>query len=108
MNYTHHTLVSSLSASPCCTSGFGTLLVSMHLACFVTHDFRHAIVALQTQLSPPISVAQPMQRLGSNSAKVPQFQAAATSSGQIPLLAPPPLNSPGVTPRQLSGVPGGM
>lgn len=80
----------------------------MHLAGFVTEHLRYAIVALQTQLSPPTSVAQPMQRLGSNSAKLPQFQAAATSSGQIPLLAPPPLNNPGVTPRQLSGVPGGM
>lgn len=43
-----------------------------------------------------------LQRINSNTATVPQFQSTASSSGQIPLLAPPPANSPSQLPLQQS------
>ncbi|DBA88741.1 TPA: hypothetical protein ACH3X1_004162 [Trebouxia sp. C0004] len=60
----------------------------------------------KTQLSPPASGTQPLSRLGSASAQLPRFQSATATSGQIPLLAPPPANSPGPTLARLSGAPG--
>lgn len=60
----------------------------------------------KTQLSPPASGSQPLPRLGSANAQLPRFQAATATSGQIPLLAPPPAKSPGPTLARLSGTPG--
>ncbi len=69
------------------------------------HDDRsHPVV--QTQLSPLASGNQPLPRLGSTRAQLPRFQAATATSGQIPLLAPPPAKSPGPTLARLSGMPG--
>ena len=67
-------------------------------------DSSHPVV--QTQLSPPASGSQPLPRLGSANAQLPRFQAATATSGQIPLLAPPPAKSPGPTLARLSGTPG--
>ncbi|KAL0055203.1 hypothetical protein WJX82_008776 [Trebouxia sp. C0006] len=60
----------------------------------------------KTQLSPLASGNQPLPRLGSTRAQLPRFQAATATSGQIPLLAPPPAKSPGPTLARLSGMPG--
>ena len=67
-------------------------------------DSSHPIV--QKQLSPPASGNQPLPRVGSINAQLPRFQAATATSGQIPLLAPPPAKSRGPTLARLSGTPG--